>query len=391
MAELVLALNSGSSSLKFALYDFAGEDVQRKGEGAIERIGQSVGRLWWQGDRRLDRTAAFPDFSGALRALLDCFQELGLQRLAAIGHRVVSGGPDLREHCAVDEQVLQILHASLRFAPLHLPPEIAVMEAVAQHWPETPQFACFDTTFHHTIPELAARYPLPRNLWQEGLRKYGFHGLSYEYILTQIPQQGRSIIAHLGNGASLAAVRDGHCVDTSMGLTPTGGIVMGTRCGDLDPGVLLFLLEEKGYTAAQLERVLNHLSGLLGLSGLSGDMQVLLAARETDPHAAFAIDAFAYSVRKMIGGYLAVLGGADRLVFTGGIGEHAALLRELICAPLGALGFVLDDAANQTGQRRISRSESPVEILCIPTDEDRMIAEHSYRLLNADTSSRRNG
>ncbi|MEY2340706.1 acetate/propionate family kinase [Acidithiobacillus sp. IBUN Pt1247-S3] len=381
MSEYILALNSGSSSLKFALYDFAGEVVQRKGEGAIERIGQSVGRFWWRGDRRLDRTAAFPDLSSALKALLDLFQELGLEQLSAIGHRVVSGGPELREHCAIDEHVLQTLRASLRFAPLHLPAEIAVMEAVSQHWSKTPQFACFDTAFHRSIPELAARYPLPRNLWQEGVRKYGFHGLSYEYILTQIPTPGRTIIAHLGNGASLAAVQDGNCVDTSMGLSPTGGIVMGTRCGDLDPGVLLYLLEEKGYSANQLERILNHLSGLLGLSGLSGDMQVLLAARENDPHAAFAIDAFAYSVRKMIGCYLAVLGGADRLVFTGGIGEHAPLLRELICTPLGALGFVLDNAANQTGQRRISRSESPVEILCIPTDEDRMIAEHSYQLL----------
>ncbi|MBU2753579.1 acetate/propionate family kinase [Acidithiobacillus sp. CV18-2] len=383
MAELILALNGGSSSLKFALYEYADESGQRLGEGAIERIGQSVGRLWWRAkSANIDRNAVFPDHSSALRALLDCFQELGVQQLAAIGHRVVSGGPDLREHCRIDALVLQTLRASLRFAPLHLPAEIAVMDAAKQRWPQTPQFACFDTTFHRSIPELAARYPLPRNLWQEGVRKYGFHGLSYEYICTQIPNSGRSIIAHLGNGASLAAVRDGVCVDTSMGLSPTGGVVMGTRCGDLDPGVLLFLLEEKGYTANQLERVLNHLSGLLGLSGISGDMQVLLAARNNEPQAAFAIDALAYSVRKMIGSFLAVLGGVDRLVFTGGIGEHADLVRELICAPLSSLGFVLDSAANQAGQRRISQSDSPIEILCIPTDEDRMIAAHSYRLLH---------
>ncbi len=381
MSEQILALNSGSSSLKFALYTATNGVVERQGEGAVERIGQSVGRLWWHGQDPCDRTAPFPNAAAALAAVLQLFRERATEELAAIGHRVVSGGPQLREHCAIDEDVLQVLRGSLRFAPLHLPAEIAVMEAARQHWPQTPQFACFDTAFHRHIPELAARYPLPRNLWQEGVRKYGFHGLSYEYILTQIPTAGRSIIAHLGNGASLAAVRDGQCLDTSMGLSPTGGIVMGTRSGDLDPGVLLYLLEEKGYSANQLERVLNHLSGLLGLSGLSGDLQVLLEAADRDPHAAFAIDAFAYSVRKMIGSYLAVLGGVDRLVFTGGIGEHAAAVRERICTPLHGLGFHMDAASNARNERQISVPDSPIEILCIPTDEDRQIAEHSYHLL----------
>ncbi|MGE0048950.1 MAG: acetate/propionate family kinase [Acidithiobacillus sp.] len=383
----VLALNSGSSSLKFALYRCTEDEETLLLTGAAERIGQSVGR-WWldqQGHRVQDRTQALPTTKVALETLL---QELGALALAhpdIIGHRIVSGGPRHRQHCRIDASVLQDLRLALAFAPLHLPAELTGIEAVSQLWPEKPQIACFDTAFHQTLPEHAARFPLPRHLWHEGIRKYGFHGLSYEYILTQLPDRGQSptIVAHLGNGASLAAVRQGKCLETTMGLTPTGGLMMGTRSGDLDPGVLLYLMSEKGYGGKELEHLLNHQSGLLGVSSLSADMAVLLQEQGRNPHAQEAIALFTYLVRKNIGAFIAVLGGLHRIVFTGGIGEHAAPVRWAICRPLEHFGIRLDphaNAANATQSRRISLPNSAVEVWVIPTDEDRMIARHSYQL-----------
>ena len=382
LGSTVLCINSGSSSLKFAVYAVPVADSgQCLAEGAIERIGQSVGRLWIQtpNEERREEQAPFPDANAALTTLFRSLESLSYPPPAAVGHRIVPGGPRHTNHIRVDERVLQDLREALPFAPLHLPAEIAAIEAVRRHWPEIPQVACFDTAFHRDIPELAARFPLPRNLWHEGVRKYGFHGLSYEYILSQLTDggRGRLIVAHLGNGASLAAIADGRCLDTSMGLTPTGGLVMGTRSGDLDPGVLLYLIAEKGYTGPQLERLLNRLSGMLGISGVSGDVQTLLAERGQNAHAAQALEIFAYSVRKGIGAFVAVLGGLDRLVFTGGIGEHAAPLRWSICRPLEDLGIRLDPQANGESRRRISRADSPVEVLVIPTNEDLTIARHT--------------
>ena len=381
----ILCLNSGSSSIKFAVFALGAAGEKKRAEGAAERIGQSVGRLWlrWGEEQAIDRQLALPQQQDALKAVFAALAEARCATPDGVGHRIVSGGPRHQTHCLVDNQVLSDLRASLRFAPLHLPAEIAAIEAIQAVWPHIPQVACFDTAFHQSIPEIASRLPLPRNLWQEGVRKYGFHGLSYEYIVSRLPNHatGKTIIAHLGNGASMAAVHNGQCRDTTMGLTPTGGLVMGTRSGDLDPGVLLYLMEEKGYNAGQLERLLNHLSGLLGISASSGDMQTLLKLRSGDPHAAQAIDLFAYSARKAIGSLMAVLGGLDRLVFTGGIGEHAAAIRWAICRPLLGLGLEIDPVANEDPELRISMPHSPVEILVIPTNEDLMIARHCHRLL----------
>jgi acetate kinase len=384
----ILSINSGSSSIKFALFAFGTGLEEQQLDGAVERIGQSVGRIWLEqaGQRVLDRQQAFADQSAALQAIVQALTERGITHPDAIGHRIVSGGPHQQAHVRIDEAVLNDLRNVLAFAPLHLPAEIAAIESLQKIWPGKTQVACLDTAFHQSMPEVAARLPLPRNLWEEGVRKYGFHGLSYEYIVSQLPDQGRAptIIAHLGNGASMAAVVDGHCLDTTMGLTPTGGMVMGTRSGDLDPGILLYLMAEKGYTAPQLERLLNHLSGLLGISACSGDMQTLLQQREQNPHAAEAIAQFAYSARKHIGSLMAVLGSVQRLIFTGGIGEHAAAVRWAICRPLEALGFRLDPVANSAvaqAARRISARESPIEVLVMPTDEDLMIARHTLRLL----------
>ncbi len=394
----ILCINSGSSSIKFALYAISAASETVLLAGAIERIGQSAGRIWLEqaGQRVIDRQQAFGNQEAALQAVVAALTELGVTHPDAIGHRIVSGGPQHQAHVRIDPQVLQDLRHALPFAPLHLPAEIAAIEAIQKIWPATFQAACLDTAFHQSLPEVAARLPLPRNLWEEGVRKYGFHGLSYEYVVSQLPDRGKAptIIAHLGNGASMAAVVDGRCVDTTMGLTPTGGLVMGTRSGDLDPGILLYLLAEKGYNAVQLEHLLNHLSGLLGISACSGDMQILLQQREHHPYAGEAITQFAYSARKHIGSLMAVLGNVQRLVFTGGIGEHAAAVRWAICRPLEGLGFRLDPEANaaDTGDaHRISTLESPVEILVIPTDEDRMIARHTHHLLACDPKGNRHG
>ncbi len=385
MKRHILCINSGSSSIKFALYATGDGGETALGSGAVERIGQSAGRIWLQreGQGRVDRTDRFPDQRGALQAILEALQEAGCVAPDGVGHRVVSGGPRYLEHCRIDADFLQHIREYLRFAPLHLPAEIAAVEALQTAWPDIPQVACFDTAFHRTIPEVASRLPLPRNLWHEGVRKYGFHGLSYEYIVSRLAgaAQGRTIIAHLGNGASLAAVQDGHCMDTSMGLTPTGGLVMGTRCGDLDPGVILYLLEEKGYDGPQLERLLNHLAGLLGISAISGDMQTLLRLRASEPHAQQALDIFAYSARKQIGAMVAALGGIDRLVFTGGIGEHAAPMRWAICRGLEYLGLQLDPLRNDAQNTVISTADSVVQVQVIPTNEDLIIARHTQRLL----------
>lgn len=385
MKRHILCINSGSSSIKFALYAAGDGEEAALASGAVERIGQSAGRIWLQrdGQGRIDRADRFPDQRGALQAILEALQEAGCVAPDGVGHRVVSGGPRYLEHCRIDADFLQHIREYLRFAPLHLPAEIAAIEALQAAWPDIPQVACFDTAFHRTIPEVASRLPLPRNLWHEGVRKYGFHGLSYEYIVSRLAggAQGRSIIAHLGNGASLAAVQDGRCMDTSMGFTPTGGLVMGTRCGDLDPGVILYLLEEKGYDGPQLERLLNHLSGLLGISATSGDMQTLLRLRASEPHAQQALDIFAYSARKQIGAMVAVLGGLDRLVFTGGIGEHAAPVRWAICRGLEYLGLQLDPLRNDAQDTVISTADSTVQVQVIPTNEDLIIARHTQRLL----------
>jgi acetate kinase len=359
----ILCLNGGSSSLKFTLYDL-GDVETRLATGAV---------------RRLDGTAA------AVEAVIGTLEAQGQPAPTAVGHRLVHGGP---EHVAperVDERLMTALRGLVPFAPLHLPGEIAGIEAVAAHLPGLPQVVCFDTAFHRRMPELAQRLPLPRALWDEGIRRYGFHGLSYEYVVQALgaAARGRLVVAHLGNGASLAAIRDGLPIDTTMGLTPTGGVMMGTRSGDLDPGVLLHLLA-RGYDAAALERLVDHEAGLLGVSGITADMQTLLAQRAYEPHAAQAVDMFCYHVRKHVGALAAVLGGLDTLVFTGGIGERAVAVRACVCDGLAHLGIRLDAGRNAAHAAVISADNSACAVRVVPTDEDLMIARHTRRVLAID-------
>jgi acetate kinase len=378
----ILALNSGSSSLKFAVYQFSGAGERLLLRGEAENIGAPSGHLWLRaadGSSIADHLRPISDHQTALQMALDELKRRKYPSPAAIGHRVVNGG----RHSApqkVTPQILTDLRNLVPLAPLHLPAEIKIMEAVASEAPGIPQVACFDTAFHRRLPELAQRFPLPRKLFDEGLRRYGFHGLSYEYVLQELGSAAkgrRLVIAHLGNGCSLAAVRDGSPVDTSMGLTPTGGVMMGTRTGDLDPGVPIYLLREKGYDAARLERLVDAESGLLGVSELTSDMKTLLAKRNSDPRAAEAIAMFCLSIRKEIGAFAAVLGGLDILVFTGGIGERAPAVREEICRDLGHLGARLDPVRNNAGEDIISAAQSACLVRVVATNEELMIARHT--------------
>lgn len=383
----ILAFNSGSSSLKFALYEFstAGERLLARGEA--ENIGEQSSRLWLRaadGSSIVDQPRPIIDHKTALQMALDELKKGKYASPAAIGHRVVNGGPNYSAPQRVTPQILADLRNLISFAPLHLPAEIKIMEAVASRTPQTPQVACFDTAFHRRLPELAQRFPLPRKFFDEGVRRYGFHGLSYEYVLQQLgtaAQGQRLIMAHLGNGASLAAVKDGVPVDTSMGLTPTGGVMMGTRTGDLDPSILIYLLREKRYDPAKLQQLVDAESGLLGVSELSSDMKTLLAKRSSDPRAAEAIAMFCRSVRKEIGAFAAVLGGLDLLVFTGGIGERAPAIREEICRDLGHLGVKLDTAKNSAAASTISAAESASLVCIVPTNEELMIARHTHKVI----------
>jgi acetate kinase len=280
----------------------------------------------------------------------------------------------------IDGKLIEELKAIVPFAPLHLPSQVALIEAIATHYPDLPQVACFDTAFHSRMPEAAQRFALPRELWEQGVKRYGFHGLSYEFIVGKLGKElgRRAIIAHLGNGASMAAVKDGAPMDTSMGLTPTGGFMMGTRSGDLDPGVILHLID-KGYSAKQLEALLNHQSGLLGVSGQTSEMKALLEKRGTDPAAAMAVEMFCYQARKFVGAFAAALGGLETLVFTGGIGERSAEVRAEICSGLAFLGIAIDAAANRANAEIISAAGSGCAVRVVKTDEDLMIARHTRR------------
>ncbi|MGC8522314.1 MAG: acetate/propionate family kinase [Steroidobacteraceae bacterium] len=368
-----LCINAGSSSLKLALYRVGAEQEKRLGAAAALEIGRPEAAV--QIDGKFTRQA-LPDHAAALEALLAAMAPM---RVDAVGHRVVHGGNHTTPERVVPE-VLRRLEALSVLAPLHNPPALEGMRVAGARLPGTPQVVCFDTAFHRTLPEVARALPLPRRYREHGIRRYGFHGLSYEYVARRLGARtrGRVVIAHLGNGASLAALRDGRSIDTTMGMTPTGGVMMGTRSGDLDPGVLLYLLR-KGLGTDGLEHVVDREAGLLGVSGASADMATLLTLE--DPDARLAVELFAYQVRKAVGALAAALGGLDRLVFTGGIGEHAAPVRSAVCRGLEHLGVELDVAANNAGAGRIStpRSRCPVQV--IPTDEDAMIARHVYELL----------
>jgi acetate kinase len=389
VADALLVLNAGSSSLKFSAYPVEiGAPLARgqvAGIGTHPRFVLLDGRGEVVEERPLEAGAAL-DHEHALGLIVErCQTRLDGRGLAAVGHRVVHGGVDFAAPVRIDDAVLAKLDGLVPLAPLHQPHNLAAVRAVARRAPHLPQVACFDTAFHRTQPEVAQRFGLPRRFTDEGVRRYGFHGLSYEYVAAVLPRvdsaagAGRTVVAHLGNGASLCGMKNGRSVATTMGFTPADGLVMGTRAGSLDPGVLLYLMTRHGMDAAGLEDVIYHQSGLLGVSGSSSDMRELLAS--DDPRAAEAIDLFVYRIGREIGSVAAALGGLDALVFTGGIGENSPPIRERVCLAAAWLGVRLDEEANQRAGPRISRAASRVAVWVIPTDEERMIACHTRRVL----------
>lgn len=377
----VLCLNGGSSSLKFAAYAVGGAESRARARGGVERIGSPNAVLHVRaGDhapRREERCDA-RDIRAVVPLVFAELSRLGVD-LDAAGHRIVHGGSRHLQPERIDDGLIASLREAIPFAPLHLPGELALIDAVQAQNPTLPQVACFDTAFHARMPLIAQRLALPSFLWEAGVRRYGFHGLSYESIVRTLGPlvSGRIIVAHLGNGASMVALSDGEPRDTTMSFTPCGGLVMGTRTGDLDPGVVVYLSRTRGMDASALEELLNRQSGLLALSETGSDMQALLAARSSDARAELAIAVFCYNARKWIGALSAVLGGLDTLVFTGGIGEHAAPIREEICRELSFLGIRLDPGRNARSEPVISVDGSRATVRVIPTDEELVVARHT--------------
>jgi acetate kinase len=388
MADAVLTLNAGSSSIKFSLFEVAGSDWPKlASHGQVEEIGSAPHFIAQNPDGVVlaEQRWSDPqqDFQSLLEAVIGWAEtHLGSDTLIAVGHRVVHGGPDHDRPERVTSKLLAVLDGLTPLAPLHEPHNVAPIRAIAAMRPNLPQVVCFDTAFHHAMPQVATRFALPREYQAAGVRRYGFHGLSYEYIARRLRDiapnlAGKGVIAaHLGNGASLCAMREGRSVDTTMGFTALDGLVMGTRCGNLDPGVVLFLEQQRGLTPHQVEDMLYRRSGLLGVSGgIASDMRTLLASPE--PAAQEAVELFVYRIAREIGALTSSLGGLDGLVFTAGIGEHAPEIRAMVCARLGWLGAVLDQAANEKGAAVISTKQSRIEVRVIPTDEEAMIAHHT--------------
>jgi acetate kinase len=385
-SRVILSLNSGSSSRKFALYEIGDSGEILVAEGVADKIGLSGGRFMIRardGQVLVDEERAFQGAADATDATLKRIAQLNLPQVQACGHRIVHGGADHIDPERVTPALLAALYQLIPFAPLHMPSAIDAIETVSACFPELPQVACFDTAFHRAMPELAQRFPLPRALYDQGIRRYGFHGISYEYVMSTLGKSApaRIIIAHLGNGASMVAVREGRSIDTTMGFTPAGGFMMGTRSGDLDPGILVYLLKEKGYDADRIDLLTNRESGLLGVSGLTSDMKTLLQKRDSDPSAREAIEMFCYQLSKSIGAMCAALGGLDLLIFTGGIGEKSAEIRAEVLAPLAHLGIQIEARRNRTHAATISTPDSRSVVRVIPTNEDLMIARHTNRLL----------
>jgi acetate kinase len=395
MSDAILVLNAGSSSIKFSLFeghawpspeglicDGEFDGIGHRGHFvAKDRAGEALT------DQDMQQAASHED------ALAPLLKWVGSQfpnnRLIAAGHRVVHGGSIYTEPVRIDASVIGELRRLIPLAPLHQPHNLAAIDAVAKLHPDLPQVACFDTAFHHTEPDIATAFALPRAITAQGVRRYGFHGLSYEYIAGVLPDilgpaaaEGRVVVAHLGAGASMCAMHRRRSVATTMGFTPLDGLVMASRCGDLDPGVILYLMQEKGMTAQAVTDLLYHSSGLKGVSGISDDMRTLLASN--DPQAIEAIALFAYRIGRELGSLAASLGGLDALVFTAGIGEHAPEIRRRACEHAAWLGVELDHAANAAGNIRITTSGSRTSAWVIPTNEDLMIARHTQRLTEGD-------
>ncbi len=388
---LILTINGGSSSIKFALFE-AGDSLRRILEGAIERIGLPEPTLRVKGLNQADnfaRPVAAPDHTVAVGALMDWLEaRLGRDALTAVGHRVVHGGPQYSQPQRITPEMVEELRRLSPFDPEHLPEEILLTEALHRRFPDLPQVACFDTAFHHDLPRVARLLPIPRRYEAQGVRRYGFHGLSYAFLMGELARlagtaaaPGRVILAHLGNGASLAAVRDGKPVDTSMSFTPAAGVPMSTRSGDLDPGLVGYLARTENMGAQQFNEMVNFQSGLLGVSETTSDMRDLLEREAQDVRAAEAVALFCYQVKKWIGAFAAALGGLDTLVFAGGIGERAPQVRTRICDGLGFLGIGLEEKRNAANEAVISTAASRVAVRVMHTDEEWMIAQTVCRVL----------
>ena len=389
MNDALLVVNAGSSSIKFALFPQAATIARRPSlSGQIDGIGAGLGTALSAVDGGGQTLAHRPladchDHHQAIAFLLDWLDRHGAHDVAAVGHRVVHGGLDYHEPLLIDYASLEALAGLIPLAPLHQPHNLEAIRALLKLRPELPQVACFDTAFHRSQPPLAQAFALPRAISAQGVRRYGFHGLSYEYIAHILPEylgeraDSRVVVAHLGNGASMCAMSQRKSTATTMGFTALDGLMMGTRCGNLDPGVLLYLIEQQGMDARSLSRLLYHQSGLLGVSGISQDMRELLASEQ--PAAKEAVDLFCYRIARELGSLAAALNGLDVLVFTGGIGEHAAPVREAICTQARWLGVEIDAAANSTDAARISAAGSGIAVLVLPTNEEWMIARHTAR------------
>jgi len=400
MADLIIVLNAGSSSLKFTIYADRGENPAVLYDGQIEGIltetrfkakdgtGKVVEEKTWPPGSALDHEGAIEALFAWGRGVLN-----SSDRIAAVGHRVVHGGLRYTKPTLVNERILTDLEEFIPLAPLHQPHNLAPIRVIARRNPGMPQVASFDTSFHTTIPAVAQAFALPRKFTEQGVRRYGFHGLSYEYISSVLPgvdpeaAKGRTIVAHLGNGASLCAMKGLKSTACTLGFTAVEGLVMGTRCGTLDPGVMLYLMDECGMNARELETLIYKESGLLGVSGISSDMRTLLESK--DPRAAEAVELFVYRIGREIGSLAAALGGLDALIFTGGIGENAVPIRERVCRAAQWLGLELDERANDGGGPRISRDGSRVRAWVIPTDEELMIALHTRQVLSGKPGEER--
>jgi acetate kinase len=397
-ATAILVVNAGSSSIKFSAFSpRPGTAPMLMLKGQLEGIG---GHPWLSardggGSVLVERAFGPKEVRGhdeAFKVIATWLRGRGDGAgLAAVGHRVVHGGSSFSAPVFVDDAVLDRLQALVPLAPLHQPANLAAINAVRRTFPEVPQVACFDTSFHRGHPEVADRFALPDSLYREGVRRYGFHGLSYEYIMRRLPAvapdlaRGRVIVAHLGSGASMCAVKSGQSIDSTMGFTALDGLPMATRCGALDPGVVLYLMREKRLSASEIEHLLYHDCGLRGLSGLSGDVRDLL--RSPSKGAALALDYFVYQVSRQLGALAAALGGVDGVVFTAGIGERSAELRARICRSAAWLGLRLDEAANAAGGPRITVPGSAVSAWVVPTDEEMIIAQHTLELVRLPESA----
>jgi acetate kinase len=388
--QSILTINGGSSSIKFALYQ-VGEPLKRTLHGKIDRIGLSGTSLTFSdqtGKRQESHSIAASDHRSAANVLIDWLAKQDLfASVSALGHRVVHGMKHIQPEI-VSQDLLDELHRIRPYDPDHLPREIELIEAFRQRYPQLPQLACFDTAFHQAMPRVAKLLPLPRRFDAKGVQRYGFHGLSYAYLMEELARvagaeaaQGRVILAHLGNGASLAAVQGGKSIDTSMGFTPTAGLVMSTRSGDLDPGLAPYLARTEQITTQQFYKMVNHESGLLGVSETSSDMRDLLARETDDVRAAEAVALFCYQAKKWIGAFAAALGGLDTLILSAGIGENCPSIRARICDGLGFLGVELDETRNSENAPLISTAAGRVAVRVIRTDEELMIARSVARVL----------